>query len=101
MSRASRPLAISVLIGTVFAAFGCVAPSDHPSGGSSAGAPAEAEIACAKEADRYWNLKDGTAVPGRSKSTGNSLYAVNVTGGKHRGVCTVTEGGDVKDIMNR
>jgi hypothetical protein len=103
MSRASRPLAISVLIGCAFAASGCVAPSDHSSGQGSSGpgAPAVAEIACAKEADRYWNLTDGTAVPGRSKSTGSGLYAVNVTGGKHRGVCTVTAGGDVTDMMNR
>jgi hypothetical protein len=73
---------------------------DSGSGGSSAGAPAEVQVACAKEADRYWQLKDGTAIPMKSKSTGSGMYEVTVAGGHHRGICTVTEDGDVKGIMN-
>lgn len=69
-------------------------------GGGSAGAPAEAQVACAEEADKYWGLKNGTSVPGKSKSTGSGMYEVKVVGGKHRGICTVTEDGDVKGIMN-
>ncbi len=73
---------------------------DSGSGGSSAGAPAETQVACAKEADRYWQLKDGTAIPMKSKSTGSGMYEVTVAGGHHRWICTVTEDGDVKGIMN-
>jgi len=69
--------------------------------GGSAGAPAEAQVACAKDADRYWQLKDGTAIPMKSKSTGSGMYEVTVAGGHHRGTCTVTEDGDVKGIMNQ
>ncbi|MCB1918428.1 MAG: hypothetical protein KDJ28_00440 [Candidatus Competibacteraceae bacterium] len=71
------------------------------SGGGSAGAPAEAQVACAEEADRYWQLENGTAIPMKSKSTGSGMYEVTVAGGHHRGICTVTEDGDVKGIMNQ
>lgn len=76
----------------------------HPlgggSGGGHAGVPAEAQVACAEEADRYWGLKSGTAVPHGGKSTGGGMYEVKVKGGKHSGTCTVTGEGDVKGIMN-
>jgi len=77
----------------------------HPLGGGGgsgghAGVPAEAQVACAEEADRYWELKSGTATPLGGKSTGSGMYEVKVKGGKHQGTCTVTAGGDVKGIMN-
>lgn len=68
---------------------------------SSGSAPAETQVACAEEADKYWGLEEGTSVPGKSKATGNRMYEVEVAGGKHQGVCTVTKDGDVKSIMNR
>lgn len=69
-------------------------------GGGHAGVPAEAQVACAEEADRYWGLRSGTAVPHGGKSTGGGMYEVKVKGGKHSGTCTVTADGDVKGIMN-
>ena len=69
-------------------------------GGSHAGVPAEAQVACAEEADRYWGLKSGTSVPHGGKSTGDGMYEVKVKGGKHSGTCTVTAQGDVRGIMN-
>ena len=93
--------------------FGCVLDDGlilkdiaiHPlggggSGGGHAGVPAEAQVACAEEADRYWRLKSGTSVPHGGKSTGGGMYEVKVKGGKHSGTCTVTAQGDVRGIMN-
>ncbi|HRY15366.1 MAG: hypothetical protein KDJ31_03610 [Candidatus Competibacteraceae bacterium] len=74
---------------------------DDDSRSVNSGAPAEAQVACAEEADKYWGLKDGASVPGKSKSTGSGMYEVQVAGGHHRGICTVTEDGDVKGIMNQ
>jgi hypothetical protein len=70
----------------------------HRGGG---GAPAEAQVACAEEADRSWGLSRGTSVPTASRSTGSGMFEVEVQGGRHRGTCTVTGSGDVKFIMDR
>jgi hypothetical protein len=70
----------------------------HRGGG---GAPAEAQVACAEEADRYWRLPRGTSVPAESRSTGNGMFEVEVTGGRYRGTCTVTGSGNVKFIQDR
>lgn len=69
-------------------------------GGGHAGVPAEAQVACAEEADRYWGLKSGTAVPHGGKSTGGGMFEVRLIGGKHRGTCTVSAQGEVRGIMN-
>ena len=73
---------------------------DYHSSGSG-GAPAEAQVACAEEADKYWNLRQGTSVPTSSRANGSDMFEVEVSGGKHRGTCTVTKTGHVKFIMNR
>jgi uncharacterized protein YceK len=79
---------------------GCVDTSETRSSGGGGGAPAEAQVACANEGDRYWNVASGTTVPLSSKSTGSGMYEVSLGAGSNRGICTVTEGGDVKMIMN-
>jgi hypothetical protein len=79
---------------------GCVDTAETRSSGGSSGAPAEAQVACAEEGDRYWNLASGTTVPLSSRSTGSGMYEVALGAGAKRGTCTVTEGGDVKMIMN-
>jgi hypothetical protein len=79
---------------------GCVDTSDTRSSAGGGGAPAEAQVACAEEADRYWRLESGTSVPHGGRSTGGGMYEVKVKGGKHSGICTVTAQGDVRGIMN-
>jgi hypothetical protein len=64
------------------------------------GAPAEAQVACAEEADRYWRLPRGTSVPLSSRATGGGMFEVEVSGERRRGTCTVTGSGDVKSIMD-
>ncbi len=80
---------------------GCVDTSETRSSGEGGGAPAEVQVACAEEGDRYWKVASGTTVPGSSKSTGSGMYEVTLSAGSKRGICTVTETGDVKMIMNR
>jgi hypothetical protein len=64
------------------------------------GAPAELMMACANEADRYWRLPSGSAVPKNSRATGSGMYEVKLAAGWQRGTCTVDENGSVKSIMN-
>ena len=71
----------------------------YSSGGYDDGAPAEATVACAEEGDRYWRVPNGTTVPLSSEFTGSGMYEVRLAAGNIRGVCTVTENGDVKSIM--
>ena len=61
-------------------------PINPLSGGGNAqsGAPAEAQVACAVEADKYWKLKEGTAVPLSSTATGSGMFEVKVSGNDHR-----------------
>lgn len=68
-------------------------------GSTRHGATAEVQMACAKEGDRYWDLPGGSSVPMRSTSTGSGMFEVTLAAGNIRGTCTVTEGGDVKSIM--
>ena len=76
-------------------------PGGGGGGSSDDGAPAEAAVACAEEGDRYWRVASGTTVPLSSKATGSGMYEVRLGSGNRRGVCTVTESGDVKYIMNK
>lgn len=64
------------------------------------GAPAELMMACANEADRYWRVPRGSAVPQSSRSTGSGMFEVRLAAGWQRGVCTVDEDGNVRGIMN-
>jgi opacity protein-like surface antigen len=77
-----------------------VAHNQRNQWGGRHGAPAEVQMACASEADRYWRVRPGTTVPLSSKSTGSGMYEVSLSAGWQRGTCTVTERGDVKSIMN-
>ncbi len=79
---------------------GCVDTGETRPSGAGAGAPAEAQVACAEEGDRYWRVASGTTVPTGARSTGGGMYEVNLSAGRKRGTCTVTAGGDVKSIMN-
>ena len=75
-------------------------PGGGGNGGSNDRAPAEAVVACAEEAERYWNLRPGSVMPNTGKSTGGDMFEVQVRGGGNSGICTVTSKGDVKMIMN-
>lgn len=56
--------------------------------------------ACASEADRYWNLNPGTATTSGEKFIGSGMYEVKVSGYGRNGVCTVTEVGGIRGIVN-
>lgn len=56
--------------------------------------------ACVTQAERSWNLYSGTAKGSYEKSIGSGMYEIKVTGPNHSGVCTVTEAGMVRGIMN-
>jgi hypothetical protein len=80
---------------------GCVDTSETRSSGGGGGAPAEVQVACAEEGDRYWGVASGTTVPMGAKSTGGGMYEVTLSAGPKRGICTVTADGNVKSIMNQ
>ena len=56
--------------------------------------------ACATAADRQWNLYSGAASASAEKSIGSGLYELKVTAQNRSGVCTVSETGMVKGVMN-
>ncbi|MCB2048726.1 MAG: hypothetical protein KDE32_10935 [Novosphingobium sp.] len=61
---------------------------------------ADLAAACAREAERYWNIPAGTASTYDVRSTGNGMHEVKVAAGYGSGTCTVSSDGQVRGIMN-
>lgn len=63
-----------------------------------AGAPGIARAACAREADRYWNIPEGSAVASDSERTSGDTWLVTVQSGYDSATCTVNSRGNVEGI---
>lgn len=56
--------------------------------------------ACAAAADRQWNLNAGAAMASQERSLGSGMYEYTVTAQNRSSICTVSETGMVRGIMN-
>lgn len=56
--------------------------------------------ACISEAEHSWGLYSGAVKGDYEKSIGSGLYEIKVTAQKHSGICTVTDAGMVRGVMN-
>ena len=100
--RLKRGLTLAASIAAVLAA-GCTAQQmaqfEHDLQQSQQNATTR-QRACATAADRQWNLYSGAASASAEKSIGSGLYELKVTAQNSSGVCTVSETGMVRGIMN-
>lgn len=64
----------------------------------SSGAPPAARAACARRADNYWNIPEGSAIATDSRSFGDDVYQVTVQSGYDTATCTVNGRGNVEGI---
>jgi hypothetical protein len=56
--------------------------------------------ACAAAADSQWNLNAGAAAASQERSIGSGMYEYTVTAQNRSSICTVSETGMVRGIMN-
>lgn len=64
-------------------------------------APANLEMACLTEGERYWKVKKGNVAAVSSKSTGGGMYEVELVAKGHKGTCTVEKDGTVRMIFDK